>query len=83
MSDAHVPNENEGADPSDDIRKQNPGETTTADLAERSGKGDHDLGAKDKKKPRQRQTLTPGAPLSAPRHARNDRCALALKGTPL
>jgi hypothetical protein len=29
-------NANEGADPSDDIRKQNPGETTTADLAEES-----------------------------------------------
>ena len=28
------PNADEGADPSDDIRKQNPGETTTADLAE-------------------------------------------------
>lgn len=27
-------NADEGADPSDDIRKQNPGETTTADLAE-------------------------------------------------
>jgi hypothetical protein len=26
-------NANEGADPSDDIREQNPGETTTADLA--------------------------------------------------
>lgn len=29
-------NADEGADPSDDIRKQNPGETTTADLAEES-----------------------------------------------
>jgi hypothetical protein len=28
-------NANEGADPSEDIRKQNPGETTTADLADR------------------------------------------------
>jgi hypothetical protein len=28
-------NADEGADPSDDIRKQNPGETTTADLAEK------------------------------------------------
>ena len=28
-------NRDEGADPSDDIRKQNPGETTTADLAEK------------------------------------------------
>ena len=27
------PNANEGADPADEIRKQNPGETTTADLA--------------------------------------------------
>lgn len=27
-------NADEGADPSNDIRKQNPGETTTADLAE-------------------------------------------------
>ena len=32
------PNADEGADPSDDIRKQNPGETTTADLAEQSYK---------------------------------------------
>ena len=30
------PNADEGADPSGDIRKQNAGETTTADLAERS-----------------------------------------------
>lgn len=30
------PNAGEGADPSEDIRKQNPGETTTADLAEQS-----------------------------------------------
>jgi hypothetical protein len=28
-------NASEGADPSDDIRKQNPGETTTQDLAEK------------------------------------------------
>lgn len=32
-------NADEGADPSDDIRKQNPGETTTADLAEASDDG--------------------------------------------
>ena len=32
-------NADEGADPSDDIRKQNPGETTTADLAEESDDG--------------------------------------------
>jgi hypothetical protein len=30
-------NADEGADPSGDIRKQNPGETTTADLAEEPG----------------------------------------------
>lgn len=30
-------NADESADPSDDIRKQNPGETTTADLAEEPG----------------------------------------------
>lgn len=30
------PNADEGADPSEDIRKQNPGETTTADLVEKS-----------------------------------------------
>ena len=35
---ADRPNADEGADPSDDIRKQNPGETTTADLAEESYK---------------------------------------------
>jgi hypothetical protein len=34
---ADQPNANEGADPSEDIRKQNPGETTTADLAQRKG----------------------------------------------
>lgn len=34
------PNANEGADPSDDIRKQNPGATTTPDLAEGKGQGD-------------------------------------------
>ena len=28
------PNSREGADPSGDIRKQNPGQTTTQDLAE-------------------------------------------------
>ena len=33
---ADRPNADEGADPSGDIRKQNPGETTTADLAEQS-----------------------------------------------
>lgn len=32
------PNADEGADPSGDIRKQNPGETTTADLTEQSFK---------------------------------------------
>lgn len=41
------PNANEGADPSDDIRKQNPGETTTADLAERPAKSDDDDGPAD------------------------------------
>lgn len=53
VSDDHAPNEDEGADPSDDIRKQNPGETTTADLAEQSGKGkgDHRPGAEGDKKP--------------------------------
>ncbi len=30
---ADEPNSNEGADPSDDIKKQNPGQTTTSDLA--------------------------------------------------
>ena len=33
-------NANEGADPSDDIRKQNPGGTTTEDLADGEGKGE-------------------------------------------
>jgi len=33
-------NANEGADPSDDIRKQNPGGTTSADPAEGEGKGE-------------------------------------------
>lgn len=53
VSDDHAPNADEGADPSDDIRKQNPGETTTADLAEQSGKGKGDpaSGAKGDKKP--------------------------------
>ena len=32
--------DDEGADPSDDIRKQNPGETTTPDLAEGEGEGE-------------------------------------------
>lgn len=52
MSD-HAPNEDEGADPSDDIRKQNPGETTTADLAEETGKakGDRAPGAKGDNSP--------------------------------
>lgn len=35
---ADRPNADEGADPSSDIRKQNPGGTTTADLAEESYK---------------------------------------------
>lgn len=33
MRDNHSGNADEGADPSDDIKKQNPGEITTADLA--------------------------------------------------
>ncbi|MDB5703452.1 MAG: hypothetical protein JWN66_568 [Sphingomonas bacterium] len=33
-------NADEGADPSKDIAEQNPGETTTADLAGRTGKDD-------------------------------------------
>jgi len=34
MRDNHSGNADEGADPSDDIKKQNPGEITTADLAQ-------------------------------------------------
>ena len=34
----HQANETEGADPSEDIRKQNPGETTTQDLADAKDK---------------------------------------------
>jgi hypothetical protein len=41
-----APNAGEGADPSEDIRKQNPGETTTADLAERTDADDPHLAEK-------------------------------------
>jgi hypothetical protein len=34
------PNATEGADPASDIRQQNPGETTTADLADKVDRGD-------------------------------------------
>ena len=34
MTNDDRPNANEGADPSEDVRKQNPGETTTADLTD-------------------------------------------------
>jgi len=42
------PNSNEGADPTDDIRKQNPGEVTSADLGSQG----------DDKNPNKTQDLT-------------------------
>ena len=37
---SEAPNADEGADPSEDIRRQNPGERTTADLADQVGADD-------------------------------------------
>ena len=37
-------NESEGADPAEDIRKQNPGETTMQDLAEANNRRDRSHG---------------------------------------
>jgi hypothetical protein len=44
---ADRPNADEGADPSEDIREQNPGETTTADLTD-EGEEDEDTPGSNK-----------------------------------
>ena len=38
-------NAGEGADPSEDLKQQNPGETTTPDLSEGAKQSDDDAGA--------------------------------------
>jgi hypothetical protein len=38
------PNADEGANPNEDLKKQNPGETTTGDLSEQASSDDDDAG---------------------------------------